>query len=352
MTPLASTAQAGTVPMPRTTRGAASEGARGDDGFARALEHRQAQRSADGAAQRRDARPPADEAPAADADGPTSHEAASAQDDPDPATAAAGAALPPVVPAPWPPTGLAGLVGFSPAPELPAEATPASEAPLPPPTAAASPVAATGIAMPASLPPPDAVPPGDAMLAVDAAADAVPASPGDPVADAGEPAPIAFALPGAPAPAARAPAPLLASPLPPPDVHGGDFEDRLGAQLEWMAGQKIGHARIRVTPQDLGPIEVRLQLDGDRIAADFVSPHAQTRDALEQGLPRLRDLLGEHGFQLAHAGVGHDGGADARDGMSSPSGRSDRDIDPHAGAEPTPAPAIAPTRIGLLDAYA
>jgi flagellar hook-length control protein FliK len=35
------------------------------------------------------------------------------------------------------------------------------------------------------------------------------------------------------------------------------------------------------------------------------SPHVDVRQALESSLPRLRELLGEQGFQLAHADVGH-----------------------------------------------
>lgn len=122
---------------------------------------------------------------------------------------------------------------------------------------------------------------------------------------------------------------MLEAPLPAPEVRARDFSDGFGAQLQWMANEQIGHARIRVSPQELGPVEVMLRLDGERISADFVSAHAETRQALEHGLPRLRDLLGEHGFQLAHAGVGqespgsHDDAAPAMTGGPQPSGEGD-----------------------------
>ncbi|QDW65547.1 flagellar hook-length control protein FliK [Luteimonas granuli] len=131
-----------------------------------------------------------------------------------------------------------------------------------------------------------------------------------------------------------------------------DFSERFGAQLQWMADQNIGHARIRVSPQELGPVEVLLRLDGDRISADFISGHAETRQALEQGLPRLRDLLGEHGFQLAHAGVGGDAPA-SQEHTGRPGGDAFGDA-ADASIAPVSAHDAAPVWVsrGLLDAYA
>lgn len=174
-----------------------------------------------------------------------------------------------------------------------------------------------------------------------------------PLSEGAEPSAPVFSLPQAQMPTAREPAPLLAAPAPTPDVRNGDFSERFGAQLQWMAGQNIGHARIQVTPHDLGPVEVMLRMEGDSISAEFVSAHAETRQALEQGLPRLRDLLGEHGFQLAHAGVGSDApasrdGERAASGAGTPAGSDGRG---DAGA-PADAPATVRTLRGLVDAYA
>ncbi|WP_123831958.1 flagellar hook-length control protein FliK [Luteimonas sp. 100069] len=261
--------------------------------------------------------------------------------------AASGVVVPVAVdiqpPAPgWPPAGLAGLLGFA------DEAEPVASGgaqTVPPLLAGGPPAGASAVtaAMPATVAPMLAAQPID-----DAAVTATGLLP-EPsaMAEGGEPAPVAFTLP---VPVAlREPPPLLAAPLPTPEVGADDFEARFGAQIEWMASQKLSEARIRVTPNDLGPVEVRLHLDGDRIRADFVSANAETRQALEHGLPRLRDLLGEHGFQLAHAGVGA-GGSDARGGATSTAAHPG-DGSGTGAAEATPA---APQRrsLGLLDAYA
>lgn len=238
--------------------------------------------------------------------------------------------------APWPPAGLAGLL-LSPA-DGEAGAPPGPMV-LPPAAAAA----ATAAVAAEPLPEPDA----DLLAITRLAAPGVDAAGGE---ERAEPVPTAFALAPQPSPPPREAVPMLAAPAPTPDVRAGDFSERFGTQLQWMAGQQIGHARIRVHPQELGPVEVMLRLDGERISADFISTHAETRQALEQGLPRLRDLLGEHGFQLAHAGVGDQSSPSPDDGGTGPGAAPG----PATDAEPVATGDPAPTRTirGLLDAYA
>ena len=170
-----------------------------------------------------------------------------------------------------------------------------------------------------------------------------------PTATATDASAPAFVLPAAPAnPVASAPAlPAAPASLPTPQLNAPGFTEDVGAHVEWLAGQKLSHAVIRIAPQDLGPIEVRLQLDGERLSADFSSAQAEVRVALEQGMPRLREMLGQHGFELAHAGVG-DGQAGDRE--APPRGRHGATGE-LAADEPAPAP-VRVLRRGLLDAYA
>lgn len=90
------------------------------------------------------------------------------------------------------------------------------------------------------------------------------------------------------------------------------FDDDFGAQIGWMAGQRIGHAQIRISPDNLGPIDVRVEVDGTRVNAEFHSAHAEVRHALEASVPRLREMLGQQGLQLGHADVGQRRQNDAR----------------------------------------
>ena len=132
------------------------------------------------------------------------------------------------------------------------------------------------------------------------------------------------------------------------DLHGGHFDEDIGDAVRWMADQKIGHAHIKVTPNDLGTVEIRLRLDGDRVHADFSSAQAEVRQALENSLPRLRDMLGQHGFQLAHADVGQQHTPPSQGG-GAPTGEGGGDSAESAIETPR---TVRMTARGLVDAYA
>lgn len=77
----------------------------------------------------------------------------------------------------------------------------------------------------------------------------------------------------------------------------------LGQKVVWLANQQQQVAHINVTPPQLGPIEIRLNLASDQASAVFVSPHAAVRDAIEAALPRLREMLAESGLTLGNVDV-------------------------------------------------
>lgn len=131
-----------------------------------------------------------------------------------------------------------------------------------------------------------------------------------------------------------------------PTDPGAGLDDAFGANLLWMGEQKLGHAEIRVTPDHLGPIDVRVQLDGTRVRAEFFSAQPDVRQAIEASVTRLRDMLGQHGLQLAQTDVGHRHSR-SPDGAPAQAGRESADAD---GPVVTPAPVRL--RRGLLDTYA
>ncbi|PPT94970.1 flagellar hook-length control protein FliK [Xanthomonas arboricola] len=140
-----------------------------------------------------------------------------------------------------------------------------------------------------------------------------------------------------------------ASPTPTPDLGGDTFDDAIGARMSWLAEQKIGHAHIKVTPNEMGPVEVRLHLDGDKVNASFTAANADTRQALEQSLPRLRDMLGQNGFQLGQADVGQqpqNPSGNRNGGNANGTGLSLDDV------PPVGIPSVVLRQRGLLDAYA
>ncbi|WDM69336.1 flagellar hook-length control protein FliK [Xanthomonas cucurbitae] len=195
---------------------------------------------------------------------------------------------------------------------------------------------------------------GDAQTAalMGLAAKALAPADDDSAASAGPDAP-AFVLPTASAPAlnrVQDPAPIFnASPTPTPEMGSDGFDDAIGARLNWLADQKIGHAHIKLTPNEMGPVEVRLHLEGDKVNASFTAAHADTRQALEQSLPRLREMLGQNGFQLGQADVSQQqqNPSGNRQGGGSEGNGLSLDDNPPVGI-----PSVVLRQRGLLDAYA
>jgi len=136
-----------------------------------------------------------------------------------------------------------------------------------------------------------------------------------------------------------------------PHIGGDDFDDAMSARIGWLADQKIGHATIKVTPHDLGLIEVRLQMDGDKVHATFSSAHADVRHALESSIPRLREMLNDQGFQLGNADVGQQQTAQDGKANGGQAGHGNADGDT-ALVETTVSPSQLMRQRGLVDAYA
>lgn len=82
------------------------------------------------------------------------------------------------------------------------------------------------------------------------------------------------------------------------------WERAFGERVVWLVGQQIQAAEVRLNPPHLGPVEVRLSLTGQDASVSFTVSHGATRDAIEQAIPRLRELFAEHQLQIVNVDVG------------------------------------------------
>lgn len=78
----------------------------------------------------------------------------------------------------------------------------------------------------------------------------------------------------------------------------------VGETLTWMASNHKQQAELVLTPPQLGRIEVSMTIEGDQLNATFASANAAVREALENSLPRLREVLAEAGITLGDTHVG------------------------------------------------
>jgi flagellar hook-length control protein FliK len=79
-------------------------------------------------------------------------------------------------------------------------------------------------------------------------------------------------------------------------VDSPDFGQGVADRVSMMVDSNLNNAKLQVNPPALGPIEVRIALQGGHAQISMVSHSAVTRDALESSAPKLREMLGSQGF--------------------------------------------------------
>lgn len=85
------------------------------------------------------------------------------------------------------------------------------------------------------------------------------------------------------------------------------WAEDVGNRVVWMFGRQESRAELVLTPAHLGKLEVSIQVNGDQTTAQFVAASAAARDALEQALPRLREVLQQAGINLGQTSVSTSG---------------------------------------------
>jgi|GEM_PF-383280 len=83
----------------------------------------------------------------------------------------------------------------------------------------------------------------------------------------------------------------------------GNFSEAVVDKVMWMSSQNLKTADIQMEPAQLGKLEVRIDMTQDQTQVTFASPHADVREALENGSQRLRELFAQQGMNLANVNV-------------------------------------------------
>jgi flagellar hook-length control protein FliK len=124
------------------------------------------------------------------------------------------------------------------------------------------------------------------------------------------------------------------------------WAEELGTRVTLLAERGQHTASLRLSPEHLGPLEIRIAIRDDQASVWFGAAHADTRAAIEHALPRLREMFAAQGMSLTDAGVSRE---PPREQLPMPARQGG------AASESAPEPVSAITvvqRIGLIDAYA
>ena len=84
------------------------------------------------------------------------------------------------------------------------------------------------------------------------------------------------------------------------------WSQEVGDRVVWMANTQNSRAELVLNPPQLGRVEISLTLNGDQASANFVAASPAVREALQNAMPQLREVLAGAGIQLGQAQVGAD----------------------------------------------
>ncbi|MBZ6066153.1 flagellar hook-length control protein FliK [Aeromonas schubertii] len=85
-----------------------------------------------------------------------------------------------------------------------------------------------------------------------------------------------------------------------PETAPGELQHKVNVML----ADKLQQAELQLDPVGLGKMKIHLQMGQDQqVSVHFVVQHGQTREMLEQSMPRLREMLAGQGIQLGQTQV-------------------------------------------------
>ena len=81
------------------------------------------------------------------------------------------------------------------------------------------------------------------------------------------------------------------------------WDNQVGQKIVWMVAGGEQSASLTLNPPDLGPMQVVLNVTNDQADVTFTAAQPEVRQALEDAMPRLKEMLGESGLSLGNASV-------------------------------------------------
>mgnify|MGYP005818518747 CR=1 FL=1 len=86
-------------------------------------------------------------------------------------------------------------------------------------------------------------------------------------------------------------------------LHSPRWAEEIGQRVALMAVSGAQSGSLSLVPEQMGPIEVRIHMNQDTANVWFAASQADTRAALQEALPRLREMFAATGLSLGEAQV-------------------------------------------------
>jgi hypothetical protein len=82
-----------------------------------------------------------------------------------------------------------------------------------------------------------------------------------------------------------------------------DVAKVLQEKVSMMLNLNNKQAEIRLDPPELGSMQIRIRSDAEQAQVNFVVQNQQAKEALEQSLPKLKEMLAEQGIELGDSNI-------------------------------------------------
>lgn len=103
------------------------------------------------------------------------------------------------------------------------------------------------------------------------------------------------------------------------------WDNQVGQKIVWMVAGQEQSATLTLNPPDMGPMQVVLSVTNDQATVTFSANQLEVRQALENAMPKLREMMSESGIALGNATVDA-GTPDQRQAQGDQPGRSGQGV--------------------------
>ncbi|MET0857442.1 MAG: flagellar hook-length control protein FliK [Telluria sp.] len=134
------------------------------------------------------------------------------------------------------------------------------------------------------------------------------------------------------------------------------WDNQVAQKIVWMVAGKEQSATLTLNPPDMGPMQVVLSVTNDQATVSFTAAQPEVRQALENAMPKLREMMSESGISLGNASVS-EGAQDQRQAQQGDKSRGQGGGNRFGGGGDVAGPAEAPRTsrnagTGLVDTFA
>ncbi len=81
------------------------------------------------------------------------------------------------------------------------------------------------------------------------------------------------------------------------------WNNELGEKLIWMHKQAVPSVELRLNPEHLGPVLIKIDVSQDQASVAFTAHNPAVKDAIEAAIPKLREMFGGQQLNLVDVNV-------------------------------------------------